>query len=307
MTLDDRLRAAAAAPNYGHGVDLQQIQRDHEMLEADYQRRLRSHAALHRLDDEIAGLELEEASYQLAKQYEREGRLQEAARWFLKAAQVDYADAAVRLADTLDRLGDQRGAAYWRAAADDLLTAGDTDPDTADSQMDCTSVQARADQYLRRSLPAADLAAIRDHLPRCQACLENYATRPTDSGGPDPDHYGPATRLVRRAGANNEEPHAYQRAVTAGGTAVLEVDKGTLPTETASNRASVRRTNKGRRIVGVERQTLIKDLVKRYTSGESIRALAAATGRSYGFVRRALTESGVQLRQQGGARQRKES
>ena len=32
---------------------------------------------------------------------------------------------------------------------------------------------------------------------------------------------------------------------------------------------------KGRRIVGAERQTLAKDLVKRYTSGESIRALAS--------------------------------
>ncbi len=45
-------------------------------------------------------------------------------------------------------------------------------------------------------------------------------------------------------------------------------------------------TEKGRRIVGSERQTLAKDLVKRYTSGESIRALAASTGRSYGFVHR---------------------
>ncbi len=64
-------------------------------------------------------------------------------------------------------------------------------------------------------------------------------------------------------------------------------------------------TEKGRRIVGAERQTLAKDLVKRYTSGESIRALAASTGRSYGFVHRVLTESGVQLRQRGGARRRK--
>jgi predicted transcriptional regulator len=62
---------------------------------------------------------------------------------------------------------------------------------------------------------------------------------------------------------------------------------------------------KGRRIVGAERQTLAKDLVKRYTSGESIRALASSTGRSYGFVHRVLTESGVQLRQRGGARRRK--
>src|SRR6266542_2368318 len=102
MTLDDRLRAAADALR--HSMDPQQIQRDYELLEADYQRRLRSPAALHRLDDEIAGLELEEASYRLARQYERRGRLQEAARWFLNAAQVDYADAAARLANMLDQL-----------------------------------------------------------------------------------------------------------------------------------------------------------------------------------------------------------
>ena len=66
-------------------------------------------------------------------------------------------------------------------------------------------------------------------------------------------------------------------------------------------------TEKGRRIVGTERQILAKDLVKRYTSGESIRALAATTGRSYGFVHRVLTESGVQLRQRGGARRRKKA
>lgn len=64
-------------------------------------------------------------------------------------------------------------------------------------------------------------------------------------------------------------------------------------------------SEKGRRIVGAERATLAKDLVKRYTDGESIRALASSTGRSYGFVHRVLTESGVQLRQRGGARRRK--
>jgi hypothetical protein len=64
---------------------------------------------------------------------------------------------------------------------------------------------------------------------------------------------------------------------------------------------------KGRRIVGAERQTLAKDLVKRYTSGESIRSLASSTGRSYGFVHRVLSESGVQLRQRGGARRRKKA
>ncbi len=66
-------------------------------------------------------------------------------------------------------------------------------------------------------------------------------------------------------------------------------------------------TEKGRRIVGAERQTLAKDLVKRYTGGESIRALASDTGRSNGFVHRVLTDSGVQLRQRGGARRRKKA
>lgn len=63
--------------------------------------------------------------------------------------------------------------------------------------------------------------------------------------------------------------------------------------------------NKKRRVVGSERQTLAKDLVRRYMSGQSIRALAASTDRSYGFVHRILTESGVQLRQRGGARRRR--
>jgi len=66
-------------------------------------------------------------------------------------------------------------------------------------------------------------------------------------------------------------------------------------------------TEKGRRIVGSERQTLARDLVSRYTSGSSIRALAADTGRSYGFVHRVLTEAGVELRQRGGARRRKKA
>ncbi|MEV4415452.1 helix-turn-helix domain-containing protein [Catellatospora sp. NPDC049609] len=62
---------------------------------------------------------------------------------------------------------------------------------------------------------------------------------------------------------------------------------------------------KRRRIVGDERVALGADLVRRYTAGESIRALAAATGRSYGFVHRVLAEAGVQLRKRGGPRRRK--
>jgi hypothetical protein len=58
---------------------------------------------------------------------------------------------------------------------------------------------------------------------------------------------------------------------------------------------------KGTRVTGAERNRLATDLKKRYDAGESIRSLAHATGRSYGFVHRILTETGVTLRGRGGA------
>ncbi|MGH3280036.1 MAG: helix-turn-helix domain-containing protein [Trebonia sp.] len=58
---------------------------------------------------------------------------------------------------------------------------------------------------------------------------------------------------------------------------------------------------KGTRVAGEDRSKLAADLKSRYDAGESIRSLAAATGRSYGFIHRLLTESGVALRGRGGA------
>lgn len=58
---------------------------------------------------------------------------------------------------------------------------------------------------------------------------------------------------------------------------------------------------KGTRVTGTERDKLATDLKKRYDSGESIRVLAHTTGRSYGFIHRILTETGVALRGRGGA------
>jgi helix-turn-helix protein len=58
---------------------------------------------------------------------------------------------------------------------------------------------------------------------------------------------------------------------------------------------------KGTRVTGADRSKLATDLKKRYDGGESIRALANATGRSYGFIHRILTETGVSLRGRGGA------
>lgn len=58
---------------------------------------------------------------------------------------------------------------------------------------------------------------------------------------------------------------------------------------------------KGTRVTGADRVKLASDLKKRYNSGESIRSLAASTGRSYGFIHRILSENGVALRGRGGA------
>jgi hypothetical protein len=58
---------------------------------------------------------------------------------------------------------------------------------------------------------------------------------------------------------------------------------------------------KGTRVTGDDRTKLASDLKKRYDAGDSIRSLAAATGRSYGFVHRILSETGVTLRGRGGA------
>ena len=64
---------------------------------------------------------------------------------------------------------------------------------------------------------------------------------------------------------------------------------------------------KGTRVTGMDRSKLATTLGKRYDSGESIRSLAASTGRSYGFVHRILTETGVTLRGRGGATRRSKS
>jgi hypothetical protein len=58
---------------------------------------------------------------------------------------------------------------------------------------------------------------------------------------------------------------------------------------------------RGARVTGVDRSKLATALAKRYEAGESIRSLAASTGRSYGFVHRILAETGVLLRRRSGS------
>ncbi|MDP3713918.1 MAG: helix-turn-helix domain-containing protein [Mycobacteriales bacterium] len=62
---------------------------------------------------------------------------------------------------------------------------------------------------------------------------------------------------------------------------------------------------KGSRITGGDRDKMAADLKKKYEGGQSIRLLAEDSGRSYGFVHRILSESGVTLRGRGGATRKK--
>jgi hypothetical protein len=72
-------------------------------------------------------------------------------------------------------------------------------------------------------------------------------------------------------------------------------------TKTASKTAKTVTIKKGARITGPARDNLAADLRKKYEKGQSIRALAEGTGRSYGFVHRLLLDAEVPLRGRGGA------
>jgi len=61
----------------------------------------------------------------------------------------------------------------------------------------------------------------------------------------------------------------------------------------------VAKLEKSVRIAGQSRTQLAADLKTQYEQGASIRELARATGRSYGFIHAVLTEAQVPLRGRG--------
>lgn len=62
---------------------------------------------------------------------------------------------------------------------------------------------------------------------------------------------------------------------------------------------------KGARMTGEAREQATSAMVEQYAAGKSIREIAEASGRSYGFVHRILSEAGTSLRGRGGATRRK--
>ena len=58
---------------------------------------------------------------------------------------------------------------------------------------------------------------------------------------------------------------------------------------------------KGSRVTGSHRDKMAVHVKSKYDGGESIRAIAAEEGRSYGFVHSLLGEAGAVFRRRGGA------
>lgn len=109
-------------------------------------------------------------------------------------------------------------------------------------------------------------------------------------------------RALLRGDGDDEKMNRIAEVLAPSARKTVPAKKAATPTKTvaAKKTTAAVATDKGRRILGPERATLAKDLVKRYVSGESIQELANSTGRSYAWVHRVLTESGVQLRPRGG-------
>lgn len=56
-----------------------------------------------------------------------------------------------------------------------------------------------------------------------------------------------------------------------------------------------------KQITGTDRAAATREIVKRYTKGETVRSIADSLGRSYGFVHRMLIEADTPMRSRGGA------
>ncbi|WP_112139406.1 helix-turn-helix domain-containing protein [Glycomyces dulcitolivorans] len=74
------------------------------------------------------------------------------------------------------------------------------------------------------------------------------------------------------------------------------------PTGGAADEAGAAKTDPNRQVRGDERRELTERVTTAYDQGRSIRDIASAIGRSYGFVHRLLAEAGVDFRTRGGAR-----
>ena len=101
----------------------------------------------------------------------------------------------------------------------------------------------------------------------------------------------------RRRGADGAIGHQFTTATgpRAGSARCGRRQRNLLPApliDRAQRGTLTETLRRGTRVTREDRRKLATDLKNRYDAGESIRSLAASTGRSYGFIHRILTESG---------------
>jgi TPR repeat protein len=182
-------------------------------LEAEH--RDRTALASARLRATLDCLELDWAAYELARQHDEAGRLDEAARWYRLAAANDFADAPVRLGRVLEMLAQRAAgedarraelalvseAARWYAEAygaghpeaaerlDGMIGNHDTrrplpaDPHPAQSGQGAAQPDGCERGGLAAVLDSSDLVTATEHFRQCTACQREFVGR----GGLLPD------------------------------------------------------------------------------------------------------------------------
>lgn len=274
-----------------------------------------------RIDDIADLVEAGHDAYQLGRLSEQQGDLDEAERYYTRAAEAGHDDAACELMRILPAMNKHAQAERWHQharalgllhEADDLSgrSIGEPDDKPADSPMAhartirCDQALALVYMCLDRELSPTDIELVKRHLDECDGCLGEYSLEQAvkrlvathcrcDPASPDLRDKVLQRILAVRATIGPEPSQApaedQQRPDRPQGTAA----------------ASTRTLKKGMRISDTDRRQLVAELKRRYDAGESIRSLAMATGRSYGFIHRLLTEAGVTLR--GRASQAREA
>jgi hypothetical protein len=101
MISEEDLIAAAATVR-----SMSQTVLDQRLTELEAERQRRSDFSTASQDADLDSTQLDEAAYQLARQYHADGKLAAAARWYRTAALNDYADAALQLGYVLEGLAE---------------------------------------------------------------------------------------------------------------------------------------------------------------------------------------------------------
>lgn len=231
--------------------------------------------------------------------------------------------------------------------ADEPGDAHDDSPPAATTTIRCEEALALVYMCLDRELATADLELIKQHLDQCDDCLGEYGLQQAVKRlvarhcGCDPVSPGLRSKVLQRihavrasiapepSEASAEEQRmldriqGWARALQAELPQPRKDEAPGTPADHATRASRREQTTgsppghhpvaptgtlkRGTQVTGTDRAKLAADLKNRYNAGESIRSLATATGRSYGFIYRVLTEAGVSLRGRAGAKQARET